>query len=164
MAAQSPALVISIAALFLSLGSGAGYAATLSSHPAVSTHETHLVSAQALPQSIPHITWTALSVLNTWSGNADGDGAPAFGVNGSGILYLRGAISTSTSNTNDEFAILPPGNRPSHYLYLPIYTDDGGEGSLEITTAGAMYVFDAAEDTVPQLYSSLSGLSFVIGE
>src|ERR1039458_3469509 len=111
IAAQSPALVISIAALFFSLGSGAGYAATLSSQPATTVQGTHVVSAYGVaPRTAT--TWHTLSLLNGWHGDSYDGGAPSYGVNGSGILYLRGSLDNSSSNTSETFAVLPPGNRP----------------------------------------------------
>jgi hypothetical protein len=157
-AVQSPALVVAMAALFFSIGSGASYAATSNTRPAA--HESQLVSAHAIPHTaIPHVTWKALSIINGWTGNTDGDGVPGYGVNGTGIVYLRGSVA-ETSGTDEYFAILPPGNRPAHDLYLPIYTNGGTEGSLYIATNGEMAAFygDASS------FSSLAGISFVIGE
>jgi len=158
LAAQSPALVISIAALFFSLGSGAGYAATVAQHHSQPAASAHVVSTPAvLPQA--RVAWTNFALLNGWVVGCCSSGTPAWGVNGTGILYLRGAARTV--GTNELLAVLPAGNRPSHYLYLPVYTDGSTEGSIEIWPNGDIYAYG---DTTPEFdYLSLNGISFVIG-
>ncbi len=157
LAAQSPSLVISVAALFFSLGGGVSYAALASRHGGSGT-PAHLTSTPGVEHaSAQRVGWANLGLINKWTGNTDGDGTPGFGVNGTGIVYLRGALSSGTDNW---FATLPAGNRPAHILFVPIYTNSSTEGSLEIDPDGDMYLTGSQSRN----YSSLAGISFVIGE
>ncbi len=149
LASQSPALIISMAALFFSLGSGASYAA-------VRVSDTHAVRPHGV-----HVTWTSLSLTNGWvsSQSEYNSGDPRYGANGTGVIYLSGSLHAPSADASKTFAQLPPGNRPSHQLWLPIYTNGGTEGSLIIATSGLMYLYGASTTT----YSSLAGVSFPLG-
>ncbi len=150
LASQSPALIISMAALFFSLGSGASYAATRVS-------DTHAVKPHGV-----HVTWTDLSLTNGWVSSQDefNSGDPRYGANGSGVIYLSGSLHAPEADAIKSFAQLPRGNRPLHVLYLPIYTYLGALGSLAIEPNGKMYLA-GGENTIA--YSSLAGVSFPLG-
>ncbi|HEY6276682.1 MAG TPA: hypothetical protein VIX86_10160 [Streptosporangiaceae bacterium] len=139
--ALSPALLASALALAVSVGSGTASAAT----------ELHSMPQNVLSQP--------LTLLNGWASSQPiyGTGDPAVSEN-DGIVHLSGSLH-QPSGTNDEFAVLPPAYRPGHTLYLPVYTYDGGEGSLEITPGGAMSLFGAGNT---KAYSSLAGVSFPV--
>ena len=55
---------------------------------------------------------------------------------------------------------LPKSMRPAHELYLPIYTNDDSEGSLEINHFGCVEPMGSEASG----YSSLDGISFAAGE
>jgi hypothetical protein len=78
LARQSPAIVISLIALTFSLGSGAGYAASVAAHHPAATK----------------ITWHGLGLRNGWKAAAKGfgTGKPAYTVS-NGVVYLTGAAS-----------------------------------------------------------------------
>jgi hypothetical protein len=169
---QSPAIVISTAALCLSLGAGASYAATSSSssHPATTVSEAHVVLATAGTRaSASGVTWTTLTLLNDWRGNAVSGGAPGYGVNGSGVVYLRGTLYLMYFGDR-LFAVLPPGDRPSHNIRMPVYAAVGKTAAnpttswLEIETNGDMYCGLQTFPHAPRMFASLAGVSFVIGE
>lgn len=71
-----------------------------------------------LPQSAlaavatPAVTFTDLTLLNGWGAYSSDSASPAI-ADISGVVYFKGAISTSSSNTNNVAFILPPGFRPS---------------------------------------------------
>ena len=74
-----------------------------------------------------------------------------------GVVHLVGALHSSGSN--NKFAVLPKGDRPTHFLYLPIYANNGAEGSLEVRPNGVMLLF-----TSPAfVFGSLAGVSFPLG-
>jgi hypothetical protein len=56
--------------------------------------------------------------------------------------------------------ILPSGLRPSHNLYLPIYTLNFTEGSVLISRRGAVHPIGSQASG----FSSLDGISFAAGE
>jgi len=56
-------------------------------------------------------------------------------------------------------AVLPPGARPTHTLYLNVNAEAAPHASLRITTDGVMYLF-GGDGTSPLL---LTGLSFELG-
>jgi len=123
--AQSPAILISLVALFFSLGGGVAYAAS----------SPHSRSGDA--QGVQAIRWSDLQLNEGLTGNVDAGGTPEFGVNGTGIVYLRGTINIQRICANrdePDIATLPPGNHPAHVLYFPVVSPDGVEGGY-VTTA-----------------------------
>jgi len=65
----------------------------------------------ALAAAPPGATFTKLTLLNGWN-TYSGSASPAI-TDISGIVYFKGAISTSSSNTNNVAFVLPPGFRPA---------------------------------------------------
>lgn len=132
----APALIISCVALFSALGGGAYAASSLSN----STLQWH----------------NAPSLVNGWSRYGNTYAPAGYAKDSSGIVHLRGGISGGSG-----FAFtLPPGDRPSHYIYTTIYTVSGSQGSLEIFPNGHVYPFGTGASG----YSGLDGVSFVAGE
>lgn len=140
VAAQSPAIVISVLALILSVGGGAAYAATSAART-------------------PAITWHTLTLLHGWKSSQGqyGTGNPGYSVS-NGIVYLSGSLHQA-SGTKDQFATLPKGARPTHDLYITVYTYDGTSGTLYI---GANGVLDAYSLTAADArdFTSLAAVSF----
>lgn len=147
LTAQSPALVISMLALVMSVGGGAAYAATSSAAP-------------SQPAAVS-VSWHKLGLLHGWKSSQGnyGTGDPRYSVSSSGIVYLSGSMHQS-SGTNTVFAVLPRAARPAHNLYMPIYTFGASAGSLVILKNGSMAVFSNNAGNVAQEYSSLAGISF----
>lgn len=143
--ARSTALAVPALALTLSLGSAPAFAAA-----AAPGHAARTASVPA------GVTFHSLTLLNGWvsSQGQFGTGSPRVGA-ANGVVYLAGSLH-QPSGSNGHFATLPAGYRPSHWLYLPVYSYAGAQGSLEITPAGKMYLFGG--DTTG--YSSLAGISF----
>jgi hypothetical protein len=144
LAAQAPSIAISVLALTLSLGGGA-YAAT---H--LSTHASAKVSATVALQN--------LTLVNGWKSSQSQfqSGNPKVGL-ANGVVYLAGSMHQATG-TNGHFATLPQKFRPAHNMWLPVYTEDGTEGSLEIEANGQMFAFDGSAVG----FTSLAGVSFPI--
>jgi hypothetical protein len=108
------------------------------SFPAAQTHTRHL------------------TLLHGWQPGPSAwkTAAPA-SINVHGIVYLSG-VMRHPHGSNPLFAVLPKGSRPSHVLWITVYTQDHTTGSLEVLPAGAMYAFGSDS----ALYTSLNGVSF----
>ena len=143
--AQSPAIVISIMALVLALGSGAGYAAS-----------RHDVASD-------HLTMHALSLRNGWvsSQSAYNSGNPSYAVQ-DGIVYLSGSAHQPSAGS-DVIAVLPRSARPKHNLWLAVYTFEGSVGSVKIASNGTIYGFNEGDSALAQDYISFAGISFPVG-
>jgi hypothetical protein len=163
--AQSPAIVISLLAVVLSLGGGA-YASThhgpASNFPPVPAGNSPAVTHAAVASGV---TWTSLSLINGWASEngAYGTGNPKVSLQG-GIVYLSGSLGQSTPGSS-EFAILPSSFRPAHNMYITVYTNGDTTGTLFIGNNGAMEAYSATScgsgDTA-QCFTSLATVSFPI--
>ena len=140
-AQQSPALVLSVAALAAALSGGVVATATASTTPA--------------PAST--VSFTALHLINGWTSQFTTipQGKPAFGINGTGVVYLSGDLSRS-HGSNGTFAYLPRSVRPAHQLDLTVTTAQGTSATMQITATGAMFVFG----TNAPAFTSLDGISY----
>ena len=134
---QFPAIVVAALALAFSLGGGAGYAASAADQPA-------------------SVVFHGLKLINGWSKYGAGTGAPSYAVS-NGVVYLSGGMH-QTAGSN-EFAVLPKGARPTHTLWIGVYSEATTSAFLEITPSGAMFI-GGSDD---QFFSSLAGVSFVAG-
>jgi hypothetical protein len=150
IAAHTPSIAISVLALIFSLGGGAYAATHIAQHarPAAATNRTISTT----------VTWHTLTLLNGWasSQSAFGTGNPKVAIQ-NGVVYLSGSLH-QVSGTNDEFAVLPTTDRPTHTLWLPVYTLDGTEGSLEIAASGGMFAFAGSATG----FTSLAGVSYPV--
>jgi hypothetical protein len=161
---QSPAIVISILAVALSAGGGA-YASThghASNYPPVRV-STSPVATQAATAA--GVTWTSLSLINGWAteNGTYGTGNPKVSLQG-GIVYLSGSLAQSTPG-NDTFAILPASFRPSHNMYITVYTNGDTSGTLFIAHSGVMEAYSGTacgSGNTAQCFTSLATVSFPI--
>ncbi len=135
---QFPAIAVAALALAFSLGGGAGYAA----------------SAAVQPMSVG---FHGLKLINGWSRYSVGTGAPSYGVS-DGVVYLSGGMH-QTAGSSNEFAVLPKGARPSHTLWIGVYSEATTSAFVEITPSGAMFI----GGTDDQFFASLAGVSFPVG-
>lgn len=140
---QSPAIIISLIALTFSLGSGAGYAASMAaSHPAATKVSFH-----------------SLALLNGWKPAEPAFkghlGNPAYAVS-NGVVYLTGALHQPTGS-NTEFARLPKAARPRHTLWFGVFSEAAtGTQFVEIEPNGNMII----SGPNAAYFSSLAGVSF----
>jgi len=156
LAAQSPAIVISLLAVALSVGGGA-YASThvsAGNTPAA----THTVATAG-------VTWTSLSLINGWvsENGAYSTGNPKVAVQ-SGIVYLSGSLAQSTPSSS-EFAILPSSFRPAHNMYITVYTNGDTTGTLYIGHDGTMEAYSGTpcgSGNTAQCFTSLATVSFPV--
>lgn len=103
----------------------------------------------------------ALTLTNGWVTAGFGNGAPGV-ANINGMVYLKGAMSTTSTNMNAF--VLPAGFRPPKDVYVHADLCDATNGRLEIEPDGTVVV-QAEDDTIAdaQCFTSLDGISFKIG-
>jgi hypothetical protein len=154
LAAQTPAIAISVLAVALSMGGGA-YAATQAAGHAQASH-TAITAG---------VSWNSISLINGWtSENATfSSGNPKVAIQ-SNIVYLSGSLHQATPG-NEEFGVLPSQFRPTHNMWIAIYTVDDSVGTLFIGKDGTLEAFSpgacGSGDTA-QCYTSLAGVSYPI--
>ena len=104
---------------------------------------------------------TPLVLLNGWTGAPFGAASPA-ATNHGGVVSLKGAIATSSGNTNTEPFVLPPPMRPSTEVYVPVDMCGATNGRLIIAPSGEVNVQEeTASSGNAQCFTSLDGASFV---
>jgi hypothetical protein len=154
--AQSPAIVISVVAAALSLGGGA-YAST----------QLAAGQSQSAGSAITTgVSWTTLPLVNGWiSENADfQSGNPKVALQ-NGIVYLSGSLA-QPSGSASTFATLPSSFRPTHNMWITVYTFAGTSGTLFIGHNGTMEASsnsscNASQDSA-QCFTSLATVSYPI--
>ena len=150
IARQAPPIVIALVALSISLAGGA-YATT--SH----------TSARVQPAAI---TWSTLTLHNGWksANTSEKSGDPRVGIQ-NGIVYLSGGPEQS-SGTTQQFATLPSAYRPTHNLWITVYTYEGTSGTLIISPDGTMDAYSSTGSICgggrsnAECFTSLAGVSF----
>jgi hypothetical protein len=75
-------------------------------------------------------------------------------------VQFKGAISTSTSNTNNVAFILPPAFRPSKHVSVPVDMCNATAGELNISPTGATQVISGGATSNATCFTSLDGVSF----
>jgi hypothetical protein len=141
------ALAVSMIALLFALGGGA-YASAR--------------DVGRAPLAPTTLTEHTLTLLNGWqsANSSSGTGKPRFAIAG-GVVHLSGSLTAPNPSSN-EFAVLPPGDRPAHILYIPIYASQGVLGTLQVFPGGQMAVFSNTHGSAAA-FSSLAGISFPVG-
>jgi hypothetical protein len=155
LARQSPAIVISLIALTFSLGSGAGYAASVAAHHPAATK----------------ITWHGLGLRNGWKAAAKGfgTGKPAYTVS-NGVVYLTGAASrvNQSASIPSVVGVLPRGARPSHELWFQAYNYGAtGQAAIGVYPNGDVQIWgEGSSGFAPgdvNYFTSLAGVQFPLG-
>jgi len=161
---QSPAIVISLLAVALSFGGGA-YASThghASNYPPVRVSNSPTATQTTTAAGV---TWTSLPLINGWAtqNGTYGTGNPKVSLQG-GIVYLSGSLAQSTPG-NATFAILPSAFRPTHNMYITVYTNGSTTGTLYIAHSGVMEAYSnttCGSGNTAQCFTSLATVSFPI--
>jgi hypothetical protein len=109
----------------------------------------------------PGVTFTNLTLLNGWGTSPFGSATPAV-ADISGVVYFKGAISTSSSSTNNVAFVMPPGFRPSKYVNVPVDMCDATMGELNIAPTGVTQVISAGANSDATCFTSLDGASFAL--
>jgi hypothetical protein len=161
---QTPATIISILAVILSLGGGA-YASTHVNGPVQQPPTSHAATSHATRSTASLVTWQTLSLKNGWTSSQSvyGTGNPKASLQ-NGIVYLSGSLNQPTPGSF-IFATLPKADRPTHNLYIPIYTNGDSYGSLYIGADGTMEAFSptsCGSGNTAQCFTSLATVSFPV--
>src|SRR5215813_10819854 len=132
-------LGVSVAVASLALGTGAASAST--NAPATG------------------VTWHKLFAINGWASaqRLYNTGDPRWAVKG-GVVYLSGSVH-QTSGSSHLFAVLPPQARPSHAMWITVYTLGDSTGTLTIYPNGKMYAGSSPVGKAPG-YTSLAAVSY----
>jgi hypothetical protein len=148
--AQTPALIVAILALVLSLG-GAAYASTQLGGGSDANNA---------------VTFHPLTLTNGWvsEDGTYGTGSPRVSV-AKGVVYLSGSLAQPTPGSA-TFATLSSTYRPAHNLYITVYTNGDTTGTLYIATSGVMEAYSGTAcgsgDTA-QCFTSLATVSYPKG-
>jgi hypothetical protein len=110
--------------------------------------------------SMPTATFTNLTLLNGW-GTYPGSASPAV-ADISGIVHFKGAISTTSGNTNLVAFVLPPGFRPAKNVTIPVNMCDAHSGELAIAPTGVTQVISQGATSTATCFTSLDGASFAL--
>ncbi|MCU1453588.1 MAG: hypothetical protein JWN46_1734 [Acidimicrobiales bacterium] len=102
---------------------------------------------------------TAIVLQNGWTGAPFGTAAPS-AVNVSGVVHLKGAMSTS--GTNPVAFTLPSALRPPATVYLRIDLCNANTGRLVIQSNGVATVTATTTFSEAQCFTSLDGASFLV--
>jgi hypothetical protein len=106
------------------------------------------------------VTQHKLRLLNGWRSGQKPFGAGAFSYAiKNGIVYLSGGIKQPTG-TNGLVAVLPKAARPTHNLWITVYTSSSTVGTLHIRPNGQVLVSSALDPTAPRTLTSLAAISY----
>ncbi len=171
----SPAMAVSLIALFVALG-GTSYAA-ITSLPKNSVGAPQLKNNAVTGPKIKNGAITAAKIngfavegskivgtagapayQGVWQAGLPGDLDLGFYKDPWGIVHLQGSAKTSSGSVTGTIFNLPNGYLPGGNLWLTAYGSSGTTAYIEITVTGAVKVVSVAQD-----YVSLSGLSFRAG-
>jgi len=167
LVAQSPAIVIAVVAAALSLGGGA-YASTqlATGHHSQQAAQARAGSAHAgQAVTTTGVSWSPITLLNGWASENSTyqSGNPKVAVQ-SGVVYLSGSLAQATPGSA-EFALLPKQFRPTHNMWITVYTFGDTSGTLFIGANGIMEAFSpgtcGSGDTA-QCYTSLASVSYPV--
>ena len=113
--------------------------------------------AQAATATPP--AYTPLTLVNGWTSYGSGTASAAV-TSVNGIVHLKGAIKTSSGNTNDVAFVLPPGFRPAKYVNVPVDMCNATSGELAIAPTGVTEVISQGLLSNATCFTSLDGVSF----
>jgi len=102
-----------------------------------------------------------LTLINGWTAAPFGTNTPQVSVSG-GLVSFKGAISASSSNTDDEPFVLPAAYRPAVDVYVPVDMCNATNGRLMIESTGDVILEEQdGALTNADCFTSLDGVSFV---
>ncbi len=156
---RSLRLVLPAAALLTALSASAALVApAASAAPAGTAAAAGTAAGPASPAQAPSFTWHDFTLLNSWKTAGTAKlitGRPGWAVN-NGVVYLRGAIKQTGSDTSDFFARLPKSARPTRNLYIQIFTQAAQPGVLFVGADGDLETYHGNATT----FASLAAISF----
>lgn len=135
------------------LGGGAAASAAITA-PNGSQIASRVTAARP---TVTKVSWHKLALRNGWkSANSKSlpAGNPSYALSG-GMVYLSGSLR-QPSGSDNVFAVLPRGYRPSHVLYIAVYTQTDVAGTLQIDPNGDLRAYNGNAQT----FTSLAAVSF----
>ena len=161
--APSPAMVVSLIALFVALG-GTSYAALALPKNSVGTKQIKngAVTAAKISSSAAGKVKVvgaagAPAYQGPWEpGTSGGDEGLSFYKDPWGTVHLQGNAATSSGTDNGTIFTLPPGYRPAGNLYFSVYGAGGAE-YIVVDASGNVSLFTA------QGYVGLTNITFRSG-
>jgi hypothetical protein len=111
--------------------------------------------------AVSKVTFTKLALLNGWHTSQYGTASPAVADIG-GVVHFKGAIETSSSNTNDVAFVLPPAFRPPRYITVPVDMCGASSGELNIAPTGVTQVISQGANSNATCFTSLDGVTFTL--
>ena len=115
--------------------------------------------AQAATTTIP--AYTPLTLINGWTNYGSGTASAAV-TSINGIVHFKGAIKTSSGNTNLVAFVLPPGFRPAKNVNVPVDMCHATSGELAIAPTGVTQVISQGATSNATCFTSLDGASFAL--
>src|SRR5215469_2930598 len=85
-------------------------------------------------------------------------GDPSYTIS-NGVAYLSGSLH-QPSGSDPVFAVLPKAARPSHVMYIGVYTDAGAIGEIAVETNGTLEALGAHARS----FTSLAGVSYPVAK
>jgi hypothetical protein len=172
----SPAMVVSLIALFVALG-GTSYAA-ITSLPVNSVGSAQLKNNAVTGSKLKAGAVTAAKISHSALGPATvvgAPGAPAFAGSWEpagqsadegvsfykdpwGIVHLQGNAQNSSGPVTGTIFTLPSGDRPAKNLYFAVYGSEATAAYVQVASNGDVSEFGVAQDFV-----GLSNISFRAG-
>jgi hypothetical protein len=104
--------------------------------------------------------FTPLTLENSWTGAAFGTASVAAALDCSGIVQLKGGMSTSGTNT--QAFTLPAALRPAASLWIPVDGYASAKVRIYVPTTGAVNVYAQGATTDATQFTSLEGVSFPV--
>jgi hypothetical protein len=164
IAAHSPAIVISMLAVVLSLCGGA-FASThlVAGHSQGPIHTVQAAHSHGTRNLTAGVSWTSLVLQNAWTSSnaAYGTGNPKVALQNN-VVYLSGSLHQATPGS-PVFAFLPSTFRPEHNLYITVYTNGDTSGTLYIGHDGTMEAYSSGacgSGNTAQCFTSLATVSY----
>jgi hypothetical protein len=145
-------LVPAVTVLALAGGTAAAAAPATTDHQAASA----MSRGSGQPASAA-FTWHPLTLLDGWqsaSAKLLVTGKPAWALH-NGVIYFRGAIKQPATG-NAKFAKLPKFARPTHNLYMQVYTNSDVPGIFYVGADGTLEAYDGNA----VLFTSLAAVSY----
>ena len=102
--------------------------------------------------------FTPLTLQNSWTGAAFGTANAAAALDCSGIVQLKGGISTTGTNTTA--LTLPTALRPPADVWLPVDGFNAAKVRLYVASTGVVNVYPQNAATDSTQFTSLEGVSF----
>ena len=154
--APSPAMVVSLIALFIALG-GTIYAA-INALPKNSVGTKQIKNGAVTAAKINKSAAGAVKVVGAagapayqvpWqSGAGGGDEELSFYKDALGIVHLQGNAETGSGTDNGTIFTLPAGYRPAGNLYFAVYGAGGSAAHIVVSTGGDVGIFGPSQSFV----------------